>query len=66
MNLNFFFSYMIVNDLKKKVIGRFYKEITIDSHEGEDITYVFPDTEEFISVLKRKFVNQKLISKEKV
>ena len=66
MNLNFFFSYMIVNDLKKKVVGRFYKEITIDGHEGENITYVFPDTEEFISVLKRKFVNQRQVSKEKV
>jgi len=57
---------MIVNDLKKKVVGRFYKEITIDGHEGEDITYVFPDTKEFISVLKRKFVNQRQVSKEKV
>jgi hypothetical protein len=57
---------MIVNDLKKKVIGRFYKEITIDGHEGEDITYVFPDTAEFIAVLKRKFVNQRQVSKEKV
>ncbi len=47
---------MIVNDLKKKVVGRFYKEITIDGYEGE----------EFISVLKRKFVNQRLVSKEKV
>jgi len=57
---------MIVNDLNKKVVGRFYKEIIVDIDEGEDITYVFPDTEEFISVLKRKFVNKPLTSIEKV
>lgn len=54
---------MIVNDLNKKVVGRFYKEIIIDDeHDGESITYIFPDTKEFISVLNRKFVNQKVIS----
>lgn len=57
---------MIVNDLNKKVIGRFYKEITIDGHDGENITYVFPDTKEFISVIKRRFINQKAISEEKI
>jgi len=57
---------MIVNDLNKKVVGRFYKEIIVDIDEGEDITYVFPDTEEFISVLKRRFVNKPLTSIEKV
>ena len=57
---------MIVNDLNKKVVGRFYKEIIIDDeHDGENITYIFPDTQEFISVLKRKFVTKKLISEEK-
>ena len=57
---------MIVNDLNKKVVGRFYKEIIIDDeHNGENITYIFPDTQEFISVLNRKFVTKKLISEEK-
>jgi len=57
---------MIVNDLNKKIIGRFYKEIIIDDeHDGENITYIFPDTQEFISVLNRKFVTRKLISEEK-
>ena len=56
---------MIVNDLNKKVIGRFFKEITIDD-DGDDITYVFPDTEEFISVLNRKFVTKKIASEEEV
>jgi len=57
---------MIVNDLNKKVVGRFYKEIIIDDeHDGENITYIFPSTQEFISVLNRKFVTKKLISEEK-
>jgi hypothetical protein len=48
---------MIVNDLNKKVGVKFFKEITIeDNGNGEDITYVFPDTKEFISILKRKFL----------
>ena len=56
---------MIVNDLNKKVVGGFYKEIIIDDeHDGENITYIFPDTQEFISVLKRKFVSQKIISED--
>ena len=57
---------MIVNDLNKKVVGRFYKEITIDDEVGDEITYIFPDTEEFIQVLNRKFVSKKLASEEKV
>ena len=56
---------MIINDLNKKVVGRFYKEITIDSNYDENITYVFPNTEEFIEVLKRKFVTQKIVSNVK-
>jgi hypothetical protein len=43
---------MRYNDLKTKVKGSFYKEITIDNDDGE-ITYIFPDTKEFISILKR-------------
>ena len=57
---------MKINDLEKKVVGRFFKEITIDGHEDEDITYIFPDTEEFIAVLNRKFVSQKVASEEEV
>lgn len=60
------FFFMIVNDLNKKIVGRFYKEIIVDDeHDGENITYIFPDTQEFISVLNRKFVTKKLISEEK-
>lgn len=57
---------MIYNDLNKKVVGRFYREIIIDDeHDGENITYIFPDTQEFISVLNRKFVTKKVASEEK-
>jgi len=52
--------------MNKKVVGRFYKEITIDDDDGDDITYIFPDTKEFIQVLNRKFINKKLASEEKV
>jgi len=55
---------MIVNDLNKKVIGKFFKEIIVDDDDGEDIVYVFPDTKEFIAVLNRKFINKKLASEE--
>ncbi|MBD3254872.1 MAG: hypothetical protein GF383_07250 [Candidatus Lokiarchaeota archaeon] len=55
---------MIINDLNKKVIGRFYKEITIDESE-DGCTYIFPDTSEFINVLNRKFVTKKITLKEK-
>jgi len=44
---------MIVNDMKVKVKGKFFKEVTIDD-DGDDITYVFPDTQEFLSILRRK------------
>ena len=53
---------MILNDMKIKVKGRFFKEITIDD-DGDDIVYVFPDTKEFISILRRD-INRKLISDE--
>lgn len=48
--------------MKIKVKGRFFKEITIDD-DGDDIVYVFPDTKEFISILRRN-INRKLISDE--
>ena len=41
---------MILNDLKVKVDGKFIKEISIED-DGDNITYVFPDTEEFLSIL---------------
>lgn len=44
---------MILNDLKAKVDGRFSKEIFVED-DGEDLVYVFPDTTEFISILRRK------------
>jgi len=48
--------------MKIKVKGRFFKEITIDD-DGDDVVYVFPDTKEFISILRRD-INRKLISDE--
>jgi len=54
---------MLLNDMKIKVKGRFYnKEIVVDDN-GEDVTYVFPDTKEFISILRRD-INRKLVSEE--
>ncbi|MFX1574745.1 MAG: hypothetical protein ACFFB0_18575 [Promethearchaeota archaeon] len=50
---------MIVNDLKTKVDGKFYREVTIED-DGEDIIYVFPDTKEFLSIIRRKEISQKL------
>ncbi|KKN43574.1 hypothetical protein LCGC14_0701740 [marine sediment metagenome] len=51
---------MILNDLKVEVEGRFYKEIIVDDDE-EDLVYIFPDTEKFISILRRK-MNKEIIS----
>ncbi len=56
---------MILNDLNTRVNGKFFKEVVIDD-DGEGISYVFPDTKEFISILKRREIKQKLISKGKV
>ena len=52
---------MILNDLKAKVNGRFSKEIVVEDN-GEDVVYVFPDTKEFISILKRK-INKEFATK---
>ncbi|MBD3193659.1 MAG: hypothetical protein GF311_01495 [Candidatus Lokiarchaeota archaeon] len=51
---------MIVNDLNDKVKDKFYKEVTIED-DGEDIAYVFPDTKEFINIIKRKMIIQDFI-----
>lgn len=53
---------MILNDLNAKVKGKFYKEIMIED-DGDDLVYVFPDTKEFLSILRRKEIKKKLISK---
>lgn len=52
---------MILNDLKVNVEGRFSKEIIVED-DGEDLVYVFPDTKEFISILRRK-INKEVASK---
>jgi hypothetical protein len=48
---------MILNDMKLTINGKFVKEITIDD-DGEDIIYVFPDTSQFISIMKRKLTRE--------
>jgi len=53
---------MILNDLNAKVKGKFYKEIMIED-DGDDLVYVFPDTKEFLSILRRKEIKKELISK---
>lgn len=50
---------MILNDIEKRVKGQFLREITLDD-DGDDITYIFPNTAEFISILRRK-INKKLL-----
>jgi len=52
---------MILNDLNVKVKEKFYKEITIED-DGEDLIYVFPDTKEFLSIIRRKEIKKELIS----
>ena len=52
---------MILNDLKTKVEGNFSREISIED-DGEELVYIFPDTKEFISILKRK-LNKEFVSK---
>ena len=52
---------MILNDLNTKVKGNFSKEFIVED-DGEELVYIFPDTEKFISILKRK-LNKELVSK---
>jgi hypothetical protein len=52
---------MILNDLKAKVEGSFSRDIIIED-DGDEFTYVFPDTKEFISILRRK-LNREIVSK---
>lgn len=52
---------MILNDLKIKVKGKFSKEIVVED-DGEDLVYVFPDTREFLSIIRRKEIRRELIA----
>ncbi|MFX0001289.1 MAG: hypothetical protein ACFE88_14340 [Candidatus Hermodarchaeota archaeon] len=52
-----------MNDLNSKVKGKFYKEIIIDD-DGEALVYVFPDTKEFLSIIRRKEIKKEIISKD--
>ncbi|MDX1798956.1 MAG: hypothetical protein R3255_09940 [Candidatus Lokiarchaeia archaeon] len=52
-----------MNDLNTKVKGKFYKEITIED-DGEDFVYVFPDTKEFLSIMRRKEIKKGLTKKK--
>lgn len=54
---------MILNDLNAKVKGKFYKEVTIED-DVDDIVYIFPDTKEFLSIIRRKEIKKKLISEK--
>lgn len=54
---------MILNDLNEKVKGKFFKEITIED-DGEDFIYVFPDTKEFLSIMRRKEIQKEILSKK--
>jgi hypothetical protein len=54
---------MILNDLNTKVKEKFFKEITIED-DGEDLVYVFPDTREFLSIIRRKEIKKELSARE--
>ena len=51
---------MILNDLKTKVEGRFFKEVIIEDDDDGNIVYVFPDTKEFLSVIRRNTLKKVL------
>jgi len=52
---------MILNDLKTKVEGSFFKEVVIEGDE-DNIVYIFPDTKEFLSIIRRNTIKKKLMS----
>ena len=58
LKFDYYFLGMILNDMKMKVEGKFFKEVTMDD-DGDNITYVFPDTKEFLLILRRK-INKEL------
>jgi len=58
LKLDYYSFGMILNDMRVKIEGKFFKEVTIDD-DGDNITYVFPDTEEFLSILRRR-INKEL------
>jgi hypothetical protein len=51
---------MILNDLNTKVEGKFYKEITVDD-DVDDFVYVFPDTKEFLSIIRRNDIKKEIM-----
>jgi hypothetical protein len=51
---------MILNDLNTKVKGKFFKEITVDD-DVDDLVYVFPDTKEFLSIIRRNEIKKELM-----
>ncbi len=51
---------MILNDLNTKVEGRFFKEVIIEDDDDGNIVYVFPDTKEFLSVIRRNTLKKGL------
>ena len=52
---------MILNDLKTKVEGSFFREVVIEE-DDDSIVYVFPDTKEFLSIIRRNTIKKKLTS----
>jgi len=50
---------MILNDMKVKIEGKFFKEVSIDD-DGDNITYVFPDTEAFFLSILRRRINKEI------
>ena len=58
LNCFLIYKFMILNDMKSKVLGKFTKEVVIDD-VSDEIVYVFPDTKEFINILRRG-INRKI------
>ncbi|MBD3215825.1 MAG: hypothetical protein GF311_24660 [Candidatus Lokiarchaeota archaeon] len=48
---------MIVDDLNKEVEGKYNTQVIIEDN-SEDITYIFPRTENFIKIVERKPMEQ--------
>jgi len=53
---------MILNDLKTKIEGSFFKEIVIEDDDDDNIVYVFPDTKGFLSIIRRNTIKKRLKS----
>jgi len=59
LKFDYHFFGMILNDMKVKIEGKFFKEVSIDD-DGDNITYVFPDTEAFFLSILRRRINKEL------